>query len=193
MKNYQLVLASTSPFRQELLKKLQIEFIAAKPNCNETPLPNETPTELVSRLSLQKAKSCSVAQPSLVVGSDQVCVIDEEIVGKPHSVDKAIEQLQRQSGKTITFYTGLSVWNSETNLAETIVDTFKVHFRDLTQTQIETYVEKEQPLQCAGSFKSEGLGIALFSQLEGKDPNSLVGLPLIELIDLLAKFDFKVL
>ncbi|MEC7942041.1 MAG: nucleoside triphosphate pyrophosphatase [Pseudomonadota bacterium] len=185
MKNYQLVLASTSPFRQEILKKLQISFITAKPDCDETPISGETPQELVMRLAETKAKSCVVEQPSLVIGSDQVCVIDGEIIGKPHTREKAIKQLSRQSGKSITFYTGITVWNSETQQADTRLDTFIVHFRDLTEQKIISYVEKEEPYWCAGSFKCEGLGIALFKQMEGKDPNTLIGLPLIDLVDML--------
>ncbi|MGI9888802.1 Maf family protein [Vibrio chagasii] len=185
MKNYQLVLASTSPFRQEILKKLQISFITAKPDCDETPTSGETPQQLVMRLAETKAKSCVVEQPSLVIGSDQVCVIDGEIIGKPHTREKAIEQLSRQSGKSIIFYTGVTVWNSETQQADTRLDTFIVHFRDLTEQQIISYVEKEEPYWCAGSFKCEGLGIALFKEMEGKDPNTLIGLPLIDLVDML--------
>ncbi|MEZ9057001.1 nucleoside triphosphate pyrophosphatase [Vibrio pelagius] len=185
MKNYQLVLASTSPFRQEILKKLHLDFVTAKPDCDETPLANETPQQLVTRLAQEKAKSCEIASPSLIIGSDQVCVIDGEIIGKPHTREKAIEQLSRQSGKSITFYTGLSVWNTKTQQADTRLDTFIVHFRQLTTAQIENYVDKEQPFYCAGSFKSEGMGIALFERLEGKDPNTLIGLPLIDLIDML--------
>ena len=185
MKNYQLVLASTSPFRQEILKKLQISFITAKPDCDETPISGETPQQLVTRLAETKAKSCVVELPSLVIGSDQVCVIDGEIIGKPHTREKAIEQLSRQSGKSITFYTGVTVWNNETQQADTRLDTFIVHFRDLTEQQIISYVEKEEPYWCAGSFKCEGLGIALFKEVEGKDPNTLIGLPLIDLVDML--------
>ncbi|QFT10299.1 nucleoside triphosphate pyrophosphatase [Vibrio sp. THAF190c] len=185
MKNYQLVLASTSPFRQEILKKLHLDFVTAKPDCDETPIAGESPQQLVMRLAEEKAKSCQVTSSSLIIGSDQVCVIDGEIIGKPHTREKAIEQLSRQSGKSITFYTGLSVWNSVTQKADTRLDTFVVHFRNLTTAQIESYVDKEQPFYCAGSFKSEGLGIALFERLEGKDPNTLIGLPLIDLIDML--------
>ena len=185
MKNYQLVLASTSPFRQEILKKLHLDFVTAKPDCDETPMAGESPQQLVMRLAEEKTKSCKVTSPSLIIGSDQVCVIDGEIIGKPHTREKAIEQLSRQSGKSITFYTGLSVWNSVTQKADTRLDTFVVHFRNLTNAQIESYVDKEQPFYCAGSFKSEGLGIALFERLEGKDPNTLIGLPLIDLIDML--------
>jgi len=193
MKNYQLVLASTSPFRQEILKKLQISFITAKPDCDETPISGETPLQLVMRLSETKAKSCAVEQPSLVIGSDQVCVIDGEIIGKPHTREKAIEQLSRQSGKSITFYTGITVWNSETQQADTRLDTFIVHFRDLTEQKIISYVEKEEPYWCAGSFKCEGLGIALFKEMEGKDPNTLIGLPLIDLVDMLDAQEMSVL
>ncbi|OLQ90503.1 septum formation inhibitor Maf [Vibrio panuliri] len=193
MTNYQLVLASTSPFRQQLLNKLAVPFTAATPDCDETPLPNETPTQLVLRLAQSKATSCPVKQDSLVIGSDQVCVIDGEIIGKPHTRDRAIEQLTRQSGKSITFYTGLALYNSKTNAVTSKLDTFTVHFRQLSQQQIENYVDKEEPFYCAGSFKSEGLGIALFERLEGKDPNTLVGLPLIDLIDMLEAEGFNIL
>lgn len=193
MQNYQLVLASTSPFRQQLLKKLDIPFITAQPNCDETPQTNELPEALVQRLAEQKARSCVVKTPSLVVGSDQVCVIDGQIVGKPHTKQKAIEQLMSQSGKAITFYTGLALYNSETQKSQVTLDTFTVHFRQLNQEMVERYVEKEMPLNCAGSFKSEGLGIALFDKLEGDDPNTLVGLPLIKLIQLLENESFTVL
>ncbi|RAS63579.1 MAF protein [Vibrio diazotrophicus] len=193
MQNYQLVLASTSPFRQQLLKKLDIPFITAQPNCDETPQTNELPEALVQRLAEQKARSCVVKTPSLVVGSDQVCVIDGQIVGKPHTKQKAIEQLMSQSGKAITFYTGLALYNSETQKSQVTLDTFTVYFRQLNQKMVERYVEKEMPLNCAGSFKSEGLGIALFDKLEGDDPNTLVGLPLIKLIQLLENESFTVL
>ncbi|MGY2573427.1 Maf family protein [Vibrio sp. C8] len=193
MQNYQLVLASTSPFRQQLLKKLDIPFITAQPNCDETPQTNELPEALVQRLAVQKARSCVVKTPSLIIGSDQVCVIEGLIVGKPHTKQKAIEQLMSQSGKAITFYTGLALYNSETQKSQITLDTFTVHFRQLKQQMVERYVEKETPLNCAGSFKSEGLGIALFDKLEGDDPNTLIGLPLIKLIQLLENEHFPVL
>ncbi len=193
MTNYQLVLASTSPFRQQLLSKLAIPFITAQPDCDETPLGNETPQNLVMRLAQEKARSCKLDKPSLVIGSDQVCVIDGKIVGKPHTTEKAIEQLLSQSGKAITFYTGLALFNTETAETQVVCEPFIVHFRELNETMVKNYVEKEQPLNCAGSFKSEGLGIALFEKLEGDDPNSLVGLPLIRLIQLLENEKFKVL
>jgi len=193
MTNYQLVLASTSPFRQQLLGKLQVPFITAQPNCDETPRNNESPQALVMRLAEEKARSCNVSKASLVIGSDQVCVIDGDIVGKPHTAEKAIEQLLSQSGKAITFYTGLALFNSETQKTQVVCEPFVVHFRELSEEMVKSYVEKEQPLHCAGSFKSEGLGISLFERLEGDDPNSLVGLPLIRLIQLLENEKFKVL
>ncbi|MDC5840786.1 Maf-like protein [Vibrio europaeus] len=193
MPNYQLVLASTSPYRKQLLNKLAIEFDTASPAFDETPLENEAPIELVKRLAQGKAESCSVSQPSIIIGSDQVCVINGNIIGKPHTREKAIEQLLDQSGQSIQFYTGLALHNTRTGLTDIKVDTFTVHFRALSKKQIENYVDKEQPFYCAGSFKSEGLGIALFERLEGKDPNTLVGLPLIDLIDMLAAQGVEVL
>ncbi len=193
MKNYQLVLASTSPYRQQLLNKLAVSFITASPQFDETPLEHETPIELVSRLAKGKAESCLLEQPSLIIGSDQVCVINGEIIGKPLTEQKAKEQLSKQSGQSIQFFTGLALHNNVTKQTDIKVDTFTVHFRSLSEKQIANYVEKEQPLYCAGSFKSEGLGIALFERLEGKDPNTLVGLPLIDLVDMLEKQGFEVL
>lgn len=193
MKNYQLVLASTSPYRQQLLEKLAIPFVTAQPDCDETPFADETPEQLVSRLAINKARSCLVSEPSLVIGSDQVCVIDGEIIGKPHDREQAIEQLLQQSGRAITFYTGLALYNTLNQHTQTIVDTFTVHFRTLTREMATHYVDKEQPFSCAGSFKSEGLGIALFERLEGDDPNTLVGLPLIKLVTLLENEGISVL
>ncbi len=185
MENYQLVLASTSPFRQQLLKKLHLPFITAVPECDETPFAQETPQQLVLRLAQNKARSCQTTSPSLVIGSDQVCAVEGRIVGKPHNRANAIAQLKAQSGKSITFYTGLALYNSATNEMESCIDTMTVHFRQLDNATIERYVDLEQPFFCAGSFKSEGLGISLFNRLEGKDPNTLVGLPLIDLVTLL--------
>ncbi|WP_019277916.1 Maf family protein [Vibrio coralliilyticus] len=193
MPQYQLVLASTSPFRKQLLNKLSVPFETASPDCNETPFSDERPEDLVKRLAKEKAESCHTDKPSLVIGSDQVCVIDGQIIGKPLNRENAVQQLSRQSGKAIQFYTGLALHNTETNITDVKLDTFTVHFRQLTQQQINRYVEKEEPYYCAGSFKSEGLGIALFEKLEGKDPNTLVGLPLIDLIDMLETQGFSIL
>ncbi|ARC91701.1 septum formation inhibitor Maf [Vibrio coralliilyticus] len=193
MPQYQLVLASTSPFRKQLLNKLSVPFETASPDCDETPFSDERPEDLVKRLAKEKAESCHTNQPSLIIGSDQVCVIDGKIIGKPLNRENAIQQLSRQSGKAIQFYTGLALHNTETNITDVKLDTLTVHFRQLTQQQISRYVEKEEPYYCAGSFKSEGLGIALFEKLEGKDPNTLVGLPLIDLIDMLETQGFSIL
>ncbi|CCN48292.1 putative septum formation protein Maf [Vibrio nigripulchritudo MADA3029] len=188
-----LILASTSPFRRAILDKLCVPFEVASPSCDETPLENESPEDLVLRLAELKARSCSVESDALVIGSDQICVIDGKIVGKPHTRENAIKQLTSQSGKAITFYTGVALYNSQTDQCDVEIDTFKVHFRELSASMIENYVDKEAPLYCAGSFKSEGLGIALFERLEGKDPNTLVGLPLITLISMLEKQGFHVI
>ncbi|WP_104399312.1 Maf family protein [Vibrio penaeicida] len=183
----ELILASTSPFRRSILEKLNLPFSVASPNCEETIHEDETPQALVLRLAELKARSCPTLSPALIIGSDQVCVIDGKIVGKPHTREKAIKQLQAQSGKSITFYTGVALYNTENDDCDVELDTFVVHFRQLTDSMIENYVNKEEPYFCAGGFKSEGLGIALFERLEGKDPNTLVGLPLITLTAMLEK------
>lgn len=195
-----IILASTSVYRKQLLEKLAIPFETAQPDCDEAPLPNESAQDLVLRLAQNKAQSCDLSaiqhntnKPCLVIGSDQVCVIDGQIIGKPLNRENAIAQLSQASGRTITFYTGVALYHSGTQLTDVELDTFTVHFRQLTEQQIENYVDKEQPFYCAGSFKSEGLGIALFERLEGKDPNALVGLPLICLIDMLAKQNVQVI
>ncbi len=189
-----LLLASTSPFRKALLEKLSLLFETADPQTDETILDNESAQDLVCRLAELKAKACASRYPEhLIIGSDQVCVIDGKILGKPHTVENACLQLKAASGKTITFYTGLCLYNAKTNQAQVICEPFHVHFKSLTEQQIQNYVEKEQPLYCAGSFKSEGLGIALFDKLEGRDPNTLVGLPLIALTEMLANEGISVL
>ena len=192
----QLILASSSPFRQELLRKLQLPFMSVSPDIDETPLIEETACELVERLAVQKAKAGAViveAPDALIIGSDQVAVIENQIVGKPLTEENAVRQLLSTSGKSITFYTGLCVYDKLTQNHHSLVEKFIVHFRHLDEKQIRNYVEKEQPLWCAGSFKCEGLGIALFEKLEGDDPNTLIGLPLIKLTTLLEKFGMKVL
>ncbi|MEJ5046935.1 nucleoside triphosphate pyrophosphatase [Pantoea nemavictus] len=181
-----LVLASTSPFRQALLNKLGLPFITAAPDCDETPLMDESAPELVQRLALAKAEALAGHHPnSWIVGSDQVCVLNGEITGKPHTVENACRQLAAASGNAITFYTGLALIQPQSGKRWVICEPFIVHFRQLSAEEIRGYVEKEQPLQCAGSFKSEGLGICLFDKLEGRDPNTLIGLPLIALNEML--------
>ncbi len=183
-----LVLASTSPFRKTLLEKLHYPFICRAPETDETALTGESAQQLVQRLALAKAKAVSAEfDDALVIGSDQVAVLNSTIIGKPRTHQRAVEQLRASSGQCINFYTGLSLYDCRTATAETICEPYRVHFRNLDDQQIERYLLREQPYQCAGSFKSEGLGISLFERLEGEDPNTLVGLPLIRLIELLAR------
>ncbi|EGM70426.1 Maf family protein [Shewanella sp. HN-41] len=181
-----LVLASTSVYRQALLQKLGLAFECCNPNIDETPKMDESAQALVLRLAQAKALAGGEYFPdSLIIGSDQVAVIDDKIIGKPHHFDNAVAQLTQASGKAITFYTGLALYNAATGTMTAEVEPFTVHFRHLSHAQIVSYIEKEEPYYCAGSFKSEGLGIALFTQLEGRDPNTLVGLPLILLTEML--------
>jgi len=189
-----LILASTSPFRKQILEKLNCPFDTFNPKVDETVKPNETAEMLVSRLALEKAQSASREYSnSISIGSDQVCVINNKIIGKPGNYETAFAQLSAVSAQNITFYTGLSVVNQCTGRTDTLVEKFIVHFRTLTSSQIRYYLETEQPYNCAGSFMCEGLGIALFSKLEGKDPNTLIGLPLISLVKILQEQGYDVL
>lgn len=184
--NPSLVLASTSPFRQSLLARLGLPFDTASPAVDESALQGEQPEQLVQRLACLKARAVSSAHPdSLIIGSDQVACIDGEILGKPGNRENAIAQLELASGKAVVFYTGLCLYNSRNGEEQVLCEPFTVYFRKLSREQIEHYVDKEEPFGCAGSFKSEGLGIVLFRKLEGDDPNALVGLPLIRLVDML--------
>ncbi len=181
-----LVLGSTSPFRKSILEKLYLPFECAKPNIDESALSNETPQALVERLAIEKAKAVKDQfSNALIIGSDQVAVCEGEILGKPHNFENAVKQLTKFSNKRVIFYTGLCVYDNENNIANAIVEPFTVHFNELSQAEIINYLNAEQPYNCAGSFKSEGLGICLFKKLEGDDPNILIGLPLIKLVALL--------
>jgi MAF protein len=183
-----LVLGSTSPFRRALLEKLGLPFISARPDIDETPAADELPAKLVARLAEAKARAVGEHHSgALVIGSDQVACIDGQILGKPRSHDKALQQLRQASGKAVVFFTGLCLFNSETGSAQAAVEPFTVHFRTLSDDQIRRYVAQEKPYNCAGSFKSEGYGITLFRALEGRDPNTLIGLPLITLVEMLGK------
>ncbi|CNI66202.1 Maf family protein [Yersinia bercovieri] len=182
----QLVLASTSSYRRTLLEKLQLPFITAAPKVDETPQPGEAADALVQRLALAKAQALAARYPQhRIIGSDQVCVINGEIVGKPHNHANAVKQLQQASGQCVTFYTGLALLNTATGTINCLCETFDVYFRTLSEAEINGYLTREQPWNCAGSFKSEGLGITLFERLSGRDPNSLIGLPLIALTQML--------
>ncbi|MBV5309893.1 Maf family protein [Chromatium okenii] len=181
-----LILASTSPYRRELLARLGLAFTAVAPQVDETRQSNETATALVLRLAEAKARAVAAQFPdALIIGSDQVAVLDDAVLGKPHDRDTAIRQLEAASGRSVLFQNGLCLLNAATGEAQTLVEPFRVHFRTLTRQHIERYLDREQPYDCAGSFKSEGLGITLFARLEGDDPNALIGLPLIRLTALL--------
>lgn len=186
MPSPELVLASTSPYRRQILERLGLSFTTAAPDVDERPQPDESAQVLVLRLAEAKARAVAAAHPNaLVIGSDQVACIGNDILGKPGDREQAIAQLERASGQTLVFQTGLCLLNTARNHAQTLVEPFRVHFRTLNRHRIEGYLDREQPFDCAGSFKSEGLGIALFERLEGDDPNTLIGLPLIRLIALL--------
>ncbi len=190
----QLILGSSSPFRAELLAKLGLLFDAVSPDIDEQALPGEDATKLVQRLSEQKAQAIALNHPdALIIGSDQVAVLDGSILGKPGNHQNAVQQLQAASGRTVQFLTGLALFNSKTGEMQSVVEPFEVSFRTLSLEQIDFYLKQEQPYQCAGSFKSEGFGISLFSKLEGNDPNTLIGLPLIRLIAMLQKQGIDVL
>ena len=181
-----LVLASSSPYRRELLARLRLPFTWNAPDINESRQPNESAEALVRRLSQEKAHALSSIHPHhLIIGSDQVAVLGERILGKPHTLERAREQLLAASGNSVTFLTGLHLLNSSTGQQQTDCIPFTVHFRPLSEAQIMRYLNAEQPFDCAGSFKAEGLGISLFRSTEGSDSNSLIGLPLIRLVDML--------
>jgi MAF protein len=189
-----LVLASSSRYRQSLLAKLGLPFEAAAPAVDETPQPHETPTQLSHRLAIEKAKALATRYPAhLIIGSDQVAMLNGEQLNKPGNAERAIAQLQASSGQSVEFFTSVCVLNSASGEVHTELDRTVVHFRTLTERQIAAYVAKEQPFDCAGGFKSEGLGIVLFERIEGEDPNALIGLPLIRLVRLLEKFGVDIL
>ncbi|MDM8559567.1 Maf family nucleotide pyrophosphatase [Candidatus Parabeggiatoa sp. HSG14] len=181
-----LVLSSTSIFRKNVLDRLHIAFETYTPHVDETPFPDESPTTLVSRLAQQKARSAQETYPkALIIGSDQVAIMDDTILGKPGTHEQAIEQLTKSSGKQVDFLTGLCLLNTDTNQAQIDTVCFSVKFRYLTLEQIENYLRHEKPYNCSGSFKSEGLGIALLDKMVGNDPTAIIGLPLIRLVQML--------
>jgi septum formation protein len=189
-----LVLASTSIYRSQLLSTLQIPFQTAAPDVDETPLPGESAEQTSWRLSRIKAEVVAKRFPeALIIGSDQVALLDGQQIGKPLIHDNAVQQLSAMRGKTVTFYTALSLLNAANGEMQTEVAITKVSFRDLSDEQIERYLQKEQPYHCAGSAKSEGLGIALISSIRGDDPNALIGLPLILLVSMLEKQGVRIL
>lgn len=188
MNSQLLVLASTSVYRSELLRRLQLPFETAAPEVDETPLPGESARATSLRLAQEKVRAVAAAYPdALIIGSDQVALLDGQQIGKPLTHDNAFRQLRTMRGKTTTFYTALALLNSKTGRMQTEVAESHVTLRNLDDAEIEGYLLKEQPYHCTGSAKSEGLGIALMSRMTGDDPNALVGLPLILLTEMLRR------
>lgn len=183
-----LLLASSSPYRRELLSRLRLPFTCASPDIDESHLPDEPACALVKRLAEQKARALSTAHRGhLIIGSDQVAVLGERILGKPLDFERAREQLIAASGASVTFLTGLALLNVSSGECQVDVVPFTVNMRPLSTAAIERYLLAEKPYDCAGSFKAEGLGVSLFQSTEGPDATSLVGLPLIRLVDMLLK------
>lgn len=184
----QLILASSSPYRAALLNKLKIKFEAIAPDIDEAPSTHETPIQLVQRLGREKASVVAKAHPEAwVIGSDQVAFHNGQIIGKPGERTTAINQLLAFSEQTIEFYTSIVLMNYSGSIVYEDFDKTQVQFRNLSRRHVEYYVDQERPFNCAGSFKSEGLGVALFSAIKTEDPNALIGLPLIKLVQLMVK------
>lgn len=183
-----LILASTSPYRRELLERLGIPFEVCSPKTDETALPGEAPEQMALRLAIAKAQAVAQDFPdALIIGSDQVATVDGLQLGKPLTHENALQQLRKVRGRAVLFHTALCLYNSQTGQFQTALVPCTVYFRNLDDTQIERYLTKEKPYQCAGSAKSEGLGIALIERMETDDPNALIGLPLIALVTMLEK------
>ncbi|MBU0655594.1 MAG: septum formation inhibitor Maf [Gammaproteobacteria bacterium] len=177
-----LILGSTSPYRRELMQRLHTPFETAAPDIDETRLEGESARDMVLRLSLEKARKVAEQHPdALIIGSDQCAVLHEQIIGKPGSHENAVKQLQNSSGETVYFLTGLCLYDSRDGSYQLDVVPFQVDFRQLTDGEIDRYLRKDQPYNCAGSFRSESLGITLFKRMHGDDPTALMGLPLIRL------------
>ncbi len=194
LNNPLLVLASTSIYRRELLGRLRIPFEVAAPDVDETPQPGESPVDTAIRLAEAKARAVAEKFPdALIIGSDQVAVLGGSQMGKPMTHDNAVKQLRAMRGRTIVFHTAVALYDSKRHIMQRRLVPTAVKFRELTDTQIENYLQKEQPYHCAGSAKSEGLGIALIAEMDGADPNALVGLPLIALIDMLKHAGMEVI
>lgn len=182
-----LLLASSSTYRQALLKRLGLPFTADSPDIDESPRPGEQPESLALRLSAEKAAALASRYPQhWIIGSDQVASLaDGTLLTKPGDFDTAFRQLTNSSGQSVTFHTGLTLLDASTGEQQSLCESYTAHFRELTDGEIKAYLNAEEPYDCAGSFKMEGLGITLFSALDGRDPNSLIGLPLIALVDML--------
>ena len=182
----QILLASSSRYRRALLERLGFPFECASPDIDETPKPTESPADLVRRLAAEKAAALASEFPAhLIIGSDQVACCGNQILGKPGTTTRAREQLGLLSGQRVEFLTGVALLNGRTGRLQVDLDTTTVSFRDLSAAEIDAYVAREQPLDCAGSFKSEGLGVTLFHAIDNRDPSALIGLPLIMLCEML--------
>ncbi|MDO7909028.1 Maf family protein [Pseudomonas monteilii] len=183
-----LLLASSSTYRRDLLQRLHLPFDWASPDIDEGRLGDEPAEALVRRLAAAKARALAATHPAhLIIGSDQVAVLGERILGKPHTFERAREQLLAASGRAVTFLTGVALLNSATGQCQIDCVPFTVTLRELDSAQVERYLQVEQPYDCAGSFKAEGLGVSLFRDTQGSDATSLIGLPLIRLVQMLAK------
>jgi septum formation protein len=190
----ELILASGSAYRRDLLNRINIEFESLSPAINEASLDGESPADLALRLAQAKAEKIAQLNPAaIVIGSDQVAALGEQWLGKPGNHDTAIRQLAMCSGKTVIFHTAVCVRHVEADFAETHVDLTRVNFRELSAAEIEAYVSADKPWDCAGSFKSEGLGAALFESIENQDPSAIIGLPMIWLIASLRRAGVSVL
>ena len=188
-----IILASSSPFRKALLERLNLDFECHSPDIDESRLANESAAEYVCRLAQQKAEAVSKRFPdAVVIGSDQCALLEDNILGKPGNHENALRQLKAAQGKSVIFHTGLCVNQASTEFSESDDILFEVRFRELSDRQLNRYLEIEQPYQCAGSFKSEGYGVVLFDQMNGADPTALIGLPLIRLTGMLENAGIKV-
>ena len=193
-KKPRLVLASSSPFRRQLLAQLQVPFTVVVPDIDETVRAQEEAQGLVERLAIEKAHVVGAhLSDSLIIGSDQVALYDGKIVGKPADHATAVKQLLAASGQTVRLYTGVALLNSNSGVIRSRVIPYEVVFRDITRAMIERYLEREQPYGCCGSLRADGLGVALLARISGDDPSALIGLPLITVIDLLAQENYPVL
>jgi septum formation protein len=189
-----LVLASTSPYRRDLLARLSVPFEVAAPEVDETPLAGESPDDTAQRLSVLKARAVAEKFPdALIIGSDQVALLEGRQLGKPGTHDKAVEQLKAMRAKTLEFHTALTLLNARTGHTQTANVPVRLVMRDYSDAQIDAYLRKDQPYNCCGSARSEALGIALIERYETEDPNALVGLPLIKLVEMLANEGVDVL
>ena len=189
-----LILASTSRYRRELLERLRLRFDVLAPAVDETPRPDEAPRALAERLAMAKAQAVAALHSgAIVIGSDQVAELDGRPIGKPHTHERAVEQLTAMSGRRVVFQTAVAVVRRDANFARTLLAPVTVTFRDLGALEIETYLRAEQPYDCAGSAKSEGLGIALLAAIESDDPTALIGLPLIRTCQLLREAGLDIL